>query len=57
MNEKILKDFVKNIDKYDQNINCSDRFTWLVSDLKDIVNNNGKPNWIQHEEGSNDKTK
>jgi len=50
MNEKILKDFVENIDKYVPNINCTDRFTWLVDDLKDIVLNNGKPKWKQHEE-------
>ena len=47
MNEKILKDFVENIDKYVPNINCTDRFTWLVDDLKDIVLNNGKPKWKQ----------
>ena len=45
--EKILKVFVENIDKYVPNINCTDWFTWLVDDLKDIVLNNGKPKWKQ----------
>ena len=55
MNKKILKDFIENIDKYVPNINCVDRFNWLVNDLKEIVFNNGKPKWEQHKEVKNDK--
>ena len=50
MNKKILNDFVKNIDNYVPNINCTDRFKWLVDDLKNIVLNNGKPKWKRHNE-------